>query len=223
MSDGGVPAGDFETFHRATFSKMLARAMFYVGNIQDAEDALQEAYVTAWKRWDRITTFYEAEGLILLVLRQRAWKGRKDGKVSSIDELDGIVSNQATVEETVWVRHVLDELSLLPHGQRVVMALHCLQGHTQDEVAQKLEGKRNTIAGAVYLARRKLARSLGIAESKPNESLVSVVLSDDDPLLVVLDMAEKWLAEAIEADGRALEHMCERLGAGMSTAEGGRP
>lgn len=51
-----MPTGseDFDAFYTATAKRLVATVYAVTGDLAEAEDAVQEAYVRAWQRWDRL-------------------------------------------------------------------------------------------------------------------------------------------------------------------------
>ncbi|HET6857008.1 MAG TPA: SigE family RNA polymerase sigma factor [Streptomyces sp.] len=46
---------DFDAFYAATAKRLVATVYAVTGDLAEAEDAVQEAYVRAWQRWDRVS------------------------------------------------------------------------------------------------------------------------------------------------------------------------
>ncbi|MGH4034639.1 SigE family RNA polymerase sigma factor [Actinomycetota bacterium Odt1-20B] len=51
----GAGAADFDAFYGATSKRLVAAVYAMTGDLAEAEDAVQEAYVRAWQRWERLT------------------------------------------------------------------------------------------------------------------------------------------------------------------------
>ncbi|WP_245239276.1 sigma factor [Streptomyces sp. MZ04] len=45
--------GEFDAFYAATAKRPVATVYAITGDLAEAEDAVQEAYVRAWQRWER--------------------------------------------------------------------------------------------------------------------------------------------------------------------------
>lgn len=55
--DEAVEPADFRTFFERSCPGMLARALLIAGHRQDAEDAVQQAYIEALQRWERLSRY----------------------------------------------------------------------------------------------------------------------------------------------------------------------
>ncbi|MCF6522830.1 RNA polymerase sigma factor [Streptomyces sp. JJ36] len=163
----GAAHGDFETFFARSLPGMLARAMLLCGHPQDAEDAVQEAYAEALRRWDRLRGYDAPDAWVYRVVRQRLWgAARSRRRTRPVD--DPVAEMRppaaASVEQTAEVRAVLAALSGLPARQRTVLVLHCLQGLPQDEIAGELGLSRGGVAANLHKARRRLKGVVGTAD-----------------------------------------------------------
>jgi RNA polymerase sigma factor (sigma-70 family) len=234
--DAGA-APDFAVFFARTRPGMLAKAIMLSGHRQDAEDAVQEAYTEAFRSWHRIGGYESPEAWVYKVMSQRLWKAsrRQSRQTPSGLELQVCVPSQADPESTAQAREVIAALAALPGRMRFVMAMHCLDGMTQEEVARELGLARGTVAVYVHTARRLLEKTLGMAPvlRRADQPLVSVPLptgrypgsdlAPRDPLALALRAAEDWLREGFDEDERDAARLLRAVvAAGGSGAPRGR-
>lgn len=60
-------ADDFDTFYAATSRRLVRQIFAMTGDLSEAEDAVQEAYIRAWRRWPRIRAYEDPEGWLRVV------------------------------------------------------------------------------------------------------------------------------------------------------------
>jgi RNA polymerase sigma-70 factor (ECF subfamily) len=186
---------------------------------QEAEDAVQEAYLEAARRWDDVRSYDDPEGWVRLVMTQRVKKARLAWLRRRTLEIQP--SPVATVEETAQARQALAAICRLPERQRQVLVLHCLQGMLQQEIADLTGLTRGGVAASLSKARTRLAKELGLDVAEDGDGGPSLLPSlavagaaarpVDDPLTTMLRHAEKWLAEACTADPAATERMLAEI------------
>lgn len=184
------------------------------GHRQDAEDAVQEAYVEALRSWNRLSEYEAPEAWVRKVMRQRLWKiVRHKAKLTTSEHLDvDTASSQASPEETAEARAVLAALGALPDNLRYVMVMHCLYGVPQQELADELGITRNAIALRVRAARQVLEASLGMVPTGRHsaDSLLPAAgrLSMHqiaDPLVRRLRETESWLQRSAADNAEAVD------------------
>lgn len=208
----------YVTFVRSTSAAMMARAVMMCGNREDAEDAVQEAYLEAFRRWDRLASYDSPRAWIHTVMSQRLWKAQRRGTIG-LDILDDLPSlRHATPAETAEATEVLRALDDLPRSQRIIVLLHCVHGHSQAEVAELLGVRRGTVAASLFQARRTLRRMFAVEPHSAhvagdrlfsgNENELSVDARMDESLR----MAERLLCAAVEADPQMLAHCLQVAG-----------
>jgi transcriptional regulator with XRE-family HTH domain len=129
---------------------------------------------------------------------------------------------------------VLGQLACLPPAERAAIVLHCLQGLSQQEVADLLGVKRGTVAASIFQARRKLAEALGIVRAGHRDSAEDLMAASwrsghvlagwsEDPLAATLEAVEASIRTAIEADATASASMLADILADVRAAERGEP
>jgi len=143
-----------------------------LGNQAAMEDALQEAYIKAWRHFERFDG--DRDGF-------RAWlarivhntcidhirRERKRQNDVDIDDRRDVDSGAVAIADRVLSRQAIrDALRRLPADQAAAMALVDGEGYSYDEVAQILEVPRGTVASRVARARETMRRELGFEKKE---------------------------------------------------------
>jgi len=149
--------------YRLYSKAMLNIAFRIVGNIAEAEDVLQEAFLDAFNRvkdFRQETTF----GLWLKqIVVHRSINLLRKRKMELVDmdgeQLDNIPDEEVDDnEETVYkVALIKEAMKELPDGYRVVLSLYLLEGYDHEEIGQILNISENTSRTQFLRAKRKLA------------------------------------------------------------------
>lgn len=212
---------DFQAFYEDYFPSMLARAYVISGHRQDAEDAVQEAYMEALQRWQRVRRYDSPDAYVYRIVRQRLWRAvRLRGRVRlRPSALELPRPPVASAEQTALARTVLEVLAALPRRQRQVIVMHRLNGMKQDEIANELGITRSAVAGNIRKALGNLRKALGLGRRAGEDALVPrvprILLPVDglaeDSLAGVLRETETWLRASIEADPRTAQQIYTRV------------
>ncbi len=165
-------AGDveaFETLYRAHSSRLFGLTVRMLGNRTDAEDMLQDIFLTAHRKLQsyrgdaRLGTwlFRLATNLCLDHLRSKS--ARMSHATSSLD--DDNAAEQASPSPGAvlgTVQHIDLERAVakLPQGCRAAFLLHDVEGFEHREVASMLGISEGTSKSQVHKARLKLRKSL---------------------------------------------------------------
>ena len=152
--------------YRLYSKAMLNVAFRIVGNIGEAEDVLQEAFLDAFnklKDFRQETTF----GLWLKqIVVNRSINLLRKRKLEIIglegDHLENIPEEESEDEEEVQyqVAMVKEAMKQLPDGYRVVLSLYLLEGYDHEEISQILNISENTSRTQFLRAKRKLMEIL---------------------------------------------------------------
>jgi len=145
---------------------MLNVSFRIVGNVAEAEDVLQEAFVDAFnkvKDFRQDTTF----GLWLKqIVVNRSINVLRKRKLELVELEDGQFENIADEEldddeETQYqAARVKEAIKELPDGYRVVLSLYLLEGYDHEEISQVLGISENTSRTQFLRAKRKLMEIL---------------------------------------------------------------
>ena len=149
------------------YSKAMLNVAFrIVGNIAEAEDVLQEAFLDAFskvKDFRQDTTF----GLWLKqIVVNRSINLLRKRKLEIIelegDALENIADEDAEDDEEVQYKAALvkDAIKELPEGYRLVISLYLLEGYDHEEIGQILNISEKTSRTQFLRAKRKLIEIL---------------------------------------------------------------
>lgn len=167
-------AGDarfYEPLVRAYEPQGLRLALGMMGNPQDAEDALQEAFVKAFRSLDRFDVSRAFGPWFFQILRNQCRDLLRRRKARFRVEVvgDGLLESKPDAgpwsasrrRERGEARRLLWKgLEELPEDQREVLVLKELQGLRYQEIASILEVPEGTVASRLFNARRALKEVL---------------------------------------------------------------
>jgi len=139
-----------------------------------AEDAVQDAFLTAWRRAD---TFMpersKASTWLLTLVHRRAVdlvRREERRRAEPIDESTEIPTD-TTAEDVAWLRfereRVQAALRQLPDQQREALELAYYGGFTQSELAERLGQPLGTIKSRMFMGLARLRELLGDSTMEP--------------------------------------------------------
>ena len=156
--------GAFEEIYKAHSGKLFSLACRMVGNPTDAEDLLQEIFLSAHRKLDGFrgesalgTWLYRlATNQCLDYLRSRAAKaglltGALDDEIGLAD-----AGSRKLAERTVAKMDLERAVAKLPEGARAAFVLHDVEGLEHREVAEVLGVAEGTSKSQVHKARLRL-------------------------------------------------------------------
>lgn len=171
-----VQRGDVAAFGRLVdryLDEAYAVAMGILRHPQDAEDAVQDAFIRALERIDHLAPgsqfgawFYRVVRSTCLNLRRRE-KLRRHGPLPP--GASGGDDPEATTIRTLERRRILDALEELPEMQRTAVMLYDLEGYSHREIAEVLEIAPGTSRAHLHHGRKALRELLRPAETKAHD------------------------------------------------------
>jgi len=158
----------FEELYRAHAGKLYSLACRMIGNPTDAEDLLQEIFLSAHRKLDGFrgesalgTWLYRlATNHCLDYLRSRA--SRTNQLTDVLDDEPGLfeAGRRGLAEQTVMKMDLERAMARLPEGCRAAFVLHDVQGLEHREVADVLGIAEGTSKSQVHKARLRLRAML---------------------------------------------------------------
>jgi RNA polymerase sigma-70 factor (sigma-E family) len=156
MGDAG-----FDDFYRTSRRRMLGYVYVLTGDIVEAQDVVQEAFVRAWQRWSTVGGYADPESWVRVVAGRIAisrWRGSRS-RARAYARHGAPAAVDGPTPDTVAL---VAALRLLPAAQRTTLALHYVLGLSIADIA----GETNTAVGTVKarLARGRAALALLLAD-----------------------------------------------------------
>ncbi|GAA1970383.1 SigE family RNA polymerase sigma factor [Catenulispora subtropica] len=172
MGSGRTEA-DFEAFYAASSRRLLGHVYAMVGDLAEAEDALQEAYARAWQRWRRVGAYEDPEGWVRTVayrIAVSAWRRganrlRAHMRGARPDEVPGVSPDRLVV---------IAALRAIPAEQRRVIVLHHLVGLTVEEISAETGTPSGTVKSRLARGRRALAGHVSEYADELQEAMTHV-------------------------------------------------
>jgi RNA polymerase sigma-70 factor (ECF subfamily) len=160
--------GAFEELYKAHAGKLFSLASRMLGNPSDAEDLLQEIFLSAHRKLDGFrgesalgTWLYRlATNHCLDFLRSRASRSRQVTEPLEDDPGWYEPGQRGLAEQTVTKMDLERALARLPEGCRAAFVLHDVQGLEHREVAEVLGIAEGTSKSQVHKARLRLRAML---------------------------------------------------------------
>ncbi len=133
---------------------------FKLSSKADAEDILQEIYLTAFQKFDILADKSQFKAWIISIARNKCndyYRRQAKNTDVSIDEL---TEQPLTASRYGYVEQhdVYDTLELLSENDKQIIDLFYIQGYNQSEIAQRLNIPVGTVKSRLYTARNNFKR-----------------------------------------------------------------
>lgn len=146
----------FETFYRDQYRSMLGIALALAGDTGTAEDLVQEAFISAHRRWDRVSQYDIPKAWVRRVLINRATslrrrlsaEGRAIGRVGAPESSPPDLSPETA---DLW-----REVRKLPRRQQQAIVLHYVGQLSTIEMADAMGCSRGAVKSHLHRAREAL-------------------------------------------------------------------
>ena len=159
-------AGNKESFARVydlIAPELYKVALYTLGNAQDAEDAVSETFVEAYKGISNLrdeSSFKRWMMTILSVRCKRRISGYiKERKNVDIDEMLDTPAEPEAVSQTDKIS-VWEAVQSLAEDERQIVMLATVQGYTTREVSEMMQLPHGTVSSKLHRTLKKLRRVL---------------------------------------------------------------
>ena len=130
------------------------------GDIADAEEAVQDAFVQAHRHWARVRTYQDPAGWVRRAAINRLANRRRSfgRRTKAMTRLAALPAPRTT--SGLERLDVASALSALPERQRLAVCLFYLADLPIAEIAPAMDVTEGTVKSSLHDARRKLRQTL---------------------------------------------------------------
>lgn len=152
----------FEALYRMHVDKVYGLCLRMTGNVSEAEDCTQDAFIQAWNKLGKFrgdsafSTWLHRVAVNTVLGRMRKSKREQD-RIQSVSD-----TSAATYvpDDAGELRDLSAAVDRLPAGARHVFILHAVYGYSHDEAGRMLGIAAGTSKAQLHRARRLLAQQL---------------------------------------------------------------
>lgn len=150
----------FMELYQTVYGDLYRLAYYYMGNAEDAEDAVQDTVLAAYEHFDCLKQESSFRAWIFRILVNHCKKtlkkrGRREISVEEPREM-----YQAGGTELFSQSEVLELLGILKDEERLIVVLTVFGGYKGEEIARMLNRNHNTIRSKYRRALKKLKQEL---------------------------------------------------------------
>lgn len=148
----------YSMYYRSMYSVSLR----ILGNATDAEDAMQEAFLSAFRSIDSYQGKVSFGAWLRKIVINRSLDQLKKRKVKfeEVTERNAGLDEDNTYIGEVDVRRIHKAIQSLPDGYRVVLSLHLVEGYDHEEISQILNISNSASRTQYLRAKNKLREIL---------------------------------------------------------------
>ena len=152
----------FESLYRMHIDRVYGLCLRMTGNVSEAEDCAQEAFIQAWSKLDRFRgdsafgTWLHRIAVNVVLGRIRKSKREQD-RIQLVAEQ---TPSPVTVADTGDLQDLTEAIDRLPTGARHVFVLQAVYGYSHEETGDMLNIAPGTSKAQLHRARRLLAQQL---------------------------------------------------------------
>ena len=162
-----MDSSEFDEFYTASYARVVTQVYAMVGNRDEAEECVQEAYVRAWSHRRKLDADLHPEAWVRTTAYRLAvsrWRRVARGRRPSDRALAAPVIAPAPSEAHVAL---IAALRRLPEAQRRAIVLHHLADLPVVDVARETGVPEGTVKARLSRGRAALATLLGDAPDSP--------------------------------------------------------
>lgn len=150
-------ADDFAKKYEQVYQDMFRFALYTLKNRQEAEDAVSETVLDAWKSVHTLKREDAFKAWIFRILSNKCRKKLKSylNRMSELPE--DLAWRERDTSEDMDVRAAFYKLN---DGERLILALNLFAGYTGKEIAEMLDMNENTVRSRQSRALKKMEEML---------------------------------------------------------------
>lgn len=152
-------AEDFAKKYEEVYQNMFRFALYTLKNRQEAEDAVSEAVLDAWKSIRALRSEEAFGAWIFRILSNKCRQKLKSYYNRMMELPEDLEVSARDTSEDMDVRAAFYRLN---DGERLILALHLFAGYTGKEIAAMLDMNENTVRSRQSRALKKMEEMLTV-------------------------------------------------------------
>src|SRR3954464_9340473 len=172
---------ELDEWLRQDYAKAYRTACLVLRNADDAEDAVQEAFLRVWRfraavpaRPGRTAWLYRV--VVNACISSMRASTSRSGKDDGADALEGIADRspapEVRAEQSALAAAVEAAMAELPDHLRVPLILRFYAGLSEKEIATAIDRRPGTVKSRLYDARQRLAQDPRLAARGPTDNVL---------------------------------------------------
>ena len=152
----------FEALYRMHVDRIYGLCLRMTGNVAEAEDCTQEAFIQAWNKLDKFrgdSTFgtWMHRVAVNVVLGRMRKSRREEDRIRAVTDISPVPETMGDSGNLQDLEQAIDQL---PSGARHVFVLHAVYGFSHEETGDMLGIAAGTSKAQLHRAKRLLTRQL---------------------------------------------------------------
>lgn len=159
--------GDQESFsnlYEQVADDLYRVALYTLGNPHDAQDAVSETFMEAYKGLGSLRDNSAFKAWIMRILsvrcKRRIGQYIRDRSMVDIDELLSLDDGEDLAQGAIHRADLLSALSTLSPAERQIIALSVTAGYTTREIAAIMHSPHGTVSSKLHRALKKMRKLL---------------------------------------------------------------
>lgn len=159
----------FEALYRMHVDKIYGLCLRMTGNVAEAEDCVQDAFIQAWTKLDKFRrdsafgTWLHRVAVNTVLGRMRKAK-RENDRIQAVSD---VAPAPVSIGDSGDIEDLEQAMNQLPRGARHVFVLHAVYGYSHDETGDMLGIAAGTSKAQLHRAKRLLVQQLN-KDEQPN-------------------------------------------------------
>ena len=151
--------------------KIYSHAYYRLGNIADAEDVTQEAFLKLWKiapnwKYNKAQVSTWLYRVVYNLCKDRYRRATLENLSSAQEVTDGTQSPTDNIDAQYRQKALYDAMSILPENQRLAIQLRHIDELSNPEIAEIMELSIEAVESLTARGKRKLIEILQTQKSK---------------------------------------------------------
>lgn len=157
----------FEKLYRAHVDRVYGLCLRMTGNVSEAEDCTQDAFIQAWQKLDRFRgdsafgTWMHRVAVNVVLGRMRKSKREQD-RIKVVAEF---APTSEKANDGGGLQDFEEAINALPSGARHVFVLNAVYGYSHEETGDMLGIAAGTSKAQLHRARRLLTQQLDLEKA----------------------------------------------------------